>query len=85
MAGQFFGNPSSIHHLGLQAEKLLSQAREQVASLLRVDPEEMIFTSGGTEGNNFVLKGVAHFIKIGETILLPQVLNILRYKMYVNN
>jgi len=63
VAGQFFGNPSSIHHLGLQAEKLLSQAREQVASLLKVDPEEIIFTSGGTEGNNFVLKGVAQSYK----------------------
>jgi cysteine desulfurase len=84
VAGQFFGNPSSVHHLGLQSEKLLSQAREQIASLLRVDPEEVIFTSGGTEGNNFVLKGVAHLYKnrgnhiITTSIEHPSVQNVCK-------
>lgn len=58
-AGNYYGNPSSVHHLGLQTENLLNQARQQVALLLNVDAQEIIFTSGGTEGNNFVIKGVA--------------------------
>lgn len=59
VAENYFGNPSSVHHLGLQAENLLSQARNQVATLLKTDEQEIIFTSGGTEGNNFIIKGVA--------------------------
>ncbi len=59
VAENYFGNPSSVHHLGLQAENLLSQARNQIAKLLKTDEQEIIFTSGGTEGNNFIIKGVA--------------------------
>ncbi|MCM3477369.1 cysteine desulfurase family protein [Caldibacillus thermoamylovorans] len=59
VAENYFGNPSSVHHLGLQAENLLSQARKQIATLLKTDEQEIIFTSGGTEGNNFIIKGVA--------------------------
>ncbi|MFZ2462889.1 MAG: cysteine desulfurase family protein [Caldibacillus thermoamylovorans] len=59
VAVNYFGNPSSVHHLGLQAENLLSQARNQIATLLKTDEQEIIFTSGGTEGNNFIIKGVA--------------------------
>lgn len=55
----YFGNPSSLHGMGGQAEKLLSQARTQVAALLSVKQNEIIFTSGGTEGNNLAIKGVA--------------------------
>ncbi|GGI10161.1 cysteine desulfurase family protein [Gottfriedia solisilvae] len=56
---QFFGNPSSIHKLGGKSEQLLSKARLQVADLLSVQPSEIIFTSGGTEGNNLAIKGTA--------------------------
>ncbi|MEH6937224.1 cysteine desulfurase family protein [Bacillus sp. JJ664] len=56
---QFFGNPSSIHKLGGKSEQLLSKARLQVADLLSVQPTEIIFTSGGTEGNNLAIKGTA--------------------------
>ncbi|MFK2824683.1 cysteine desulfurase family protein [Bacillus sp. B190/17] len=56
---QFFGNPSSLHHLGVQAERLLTEARKQIASLVGAEPEEIIFTSGGTESNNLALKGAA--------------------------
>ncbi len=56
---RFFANPSSVHSLGLEAEKLLEQSRNQIASLLKVNTGEIIFTSGGTESNNFVIKGVA--------------------------
>ncbi|MCZ0754835.1 cysteine desulfurase family protein [Anoxybacillus sp. J5B_2022] len=59
VATNYFGNPSSLHELGMKAERLLSQAREQVAALLAVKPNEIIFTSGGTEANNLAIKGVA--------------------------
>lgn len=56
---QFFGNPSSLHHLGLQAERLLFESRKQMASLLGTEAENIIFTSGGTEANNLAIKGTA--------------------------
>ncbi len=55
---RFFANPSSIHSLGGEAEKLLMKAREQISRILQVDQEEVIFTSGGTEGNNLAIKGI---------------------------
>lgn len=55
----FFGNPSSLHKIGGQAEKLLHQARFQVARLLNVKETEILFTSGGTESNNLAVKGIA--------------------------
>lgn len=54
-----FGNPaSSSHSFGWFAEELVSIAREQVASLIHAQPEEIVFTSGATESNNLVLKGL---------------------------
>lgn len=55
----YFANPSSIHHLGVQAEQLLDKAREQTADMLGVEQQEVVFTSGGTEGNNLAIKGVS--------------------------
>ncbi|WP_099158784.1 cysteine desulfurase family protein [Virgibacillus ndiopensis] len=55
----FFANPSSIHQLGGEAEKLLLKAKEQAAEILHVNNNEIIFTSGGTEGNNMAIKGIA--------------------------
>jgi cysteine desulfurase len=63
ISSDFFGNPSSLHGLGSQAEKLLSHAREQTARLLAVKPTEIYFTSGGTESNNLAIKGAALFAK----------------------
>ncbi|NRD76124.1 cysteine desulfurase [Bacillus sp. BRMEA1] len=60
VSSSYFGNPSSLHSFGGQAEKLLSQAREQIAKLLSVKPNEIYFTSGGTEGNNMAIKGAAY-------------------------
>ncbi|WP_312095639.1 cysteine desulfurase family protein [Niallia sp.] len=60
---KYFGNPSSIHRIGMESEKLLIQAREQIAGLLEVKSNEIYFTSGGTEGNNTVLKGIARTYK----------------------
>ncbi|MGM0123493.1 aminotransferase, class V [Enterococcus sp. AZ194] len=53
------GNPSSLHDLGNQANRLLKQARKQIADQLKVSSDEIYFTSGGTEGDNWVLKGTA--------------------------
>ncbi|MDY6085448.1 MAG: cysteine desulfurase family protein [Peptoniphilaceae bacterium] len=54
-----WGNPSSLHRKGFEAEKILRKARETVAGILRVDPKSVIFTSGATESINTVLRGVA--------------------------
>ncbi|EMF0068733.1 cysteine desulfurase family protein [Enterococcus hirae] len=54
---RIIGNPSSLHDLGNQANCLLQQARKQIAELITVTPDEIYFTSGGTEGDNWVLKG----------------------------
>lgn len=56
---RIMGNPSSLHDLGTQASRLLQQARKQIAELLTVQSNEIFFTSGGTEGDNWVLKGTA--------------------------
>ena len=54
-----FGNPSSVHAAGQQAEAALEEARQKVARLLNARPEEIIFTSCGTESDNLALRGVA--------------------------
>jgi cysteine desulfurase len=54
-----FGNPSSSHPYGLEARSALERARSQVASLLFCQPDEIVFTSGGTESNNAAIKGIA--------------------------
>ena len=54
-----FGNPSSSHYYGAKPKQAVIKAREQVAFLLNGQPEEIIFTSGGTESNNFAIKGCA--------------------------
>jgi cysteine desulfurase len=55
-----FGNPSSLHSFGQEAKEGIEQARENIASFIGANPEEIVFTSGGTESNNFALKGVAY-------------------------
>lgn len=55
----YFGNPSSLHGLGETSSHLLAQSRKQVADLMGVDSREIYFTSGGTEGDNWVIKGTA--------------------------
>lgn len=54
-----YGNPSSIHWAGRAANAALEKAREQVAALLNASVREIVFTSGGTEGDNFAIKGTA--------------------------
>jgi cysteine desulfurase len=57
--GDVFGNPSSLHDWGDGAREAVDKAREQVASLIGAESEEIIFTSGGTESNNLAVKGLA--------------------------
>ena len=56
---KIWGNPSSLHSWGENAWNLLEQARQQIATLFHVKPSEIIFTSGGSEGDNWVVKGTA--------------------------
>ncbi|MEJ5201322.1 MAG: cysteine desulfurase family protein, partial [Anaerolineales bacterium] len=56
---QIFGNSSSVHFGGQAAEAAIEQARKTIAGLINADPEEIIFTSGGTESDNLAIKGVA--------------------------
>src|SRR5215813_6929852 len=58
--GERFGNPSSVHAFGREAREGTEAAREQVSSFLGVGKDEVVFTSGGTESDNFAIKGVAH-------------------------
>ncbi|WP_326716846.1 cysteine desulfurase family protein [Vagococcus jeotgali] len=59
MSQRFIGNPSSLHRLGQQGSTLLEKARKQISDTLAVSSDEIYFTSGGTEGNNWILKGTA--------------------------
>jgi cysteine desulfurase len=54
-----FGNASSVHHFGQRAKALLDEARSAVAALIHAEPSEIVFTSGGTESDNFAIRGVA--------------------------
>ena len=55
-----FGNPSSLHKKGVEAEQYIKEAKETIAKLLKVEPKEILFTSGGTESNNMALIGAAY-------------------------
>src|SRR5262252_7125642 len=58
-----FGNPSSIHHFGQQAKATIDDARSAVASLLNADSSEIVFVSGGTESDNFAIRGAAEALE----------------------
>ena len=80
-----FGNASSVHHFGQRAKATLDEARSSVAALIGGDPSEVVFTSGGTESDNFALRGVAEALEvtgrrhlITTTIEHEAVLNTLR-------
>ena len=59
VATRIWGNPSSLHNLGSQATRILEASRKQIAELIGKKADEIYFTSGGTEGGNWILKGVA--------------------------
>lgn len=56
---RFYANPASLHEMGVESNKLLSRSRQQVADVLNTNEEHIIFTSGGSESNNFLIKGIA--------------------------
>ncbi len=60
---EIFGNASSVHRFGQQAKAMLDEARSSVAALVGGDPSEVVFTSGGTEADNFALRGVAEALE----------------------
>ncbi|KJS19724.1 MAG: cysteine desulfurase [Clostridiaceae bacterium BRH_c20a] len=69
-----FGNPSSLHRKGIEAEKMLQISRNFIAQTLQVKPHEIVFTSGGTEGDNLAVKGIAlQYQNRGRHIIISQV------------
>jgi cysteine desulfurase len=58
-----YGNPSSVHHFGQRAKAALDEARSSVAALIGAEAAEVVFTSGGTEGDNFAIRGVAEALE----------------------
>ncbi|NOT44548.1 MAG: cysteine desulfurase [Acidobacteria bacterium] len=58
-----YGNASSVHHFGQRAKGVIDEARSAVAALLDADPSEVLFTSGGTEGDNLAIRGVAEALE----------------------
>ena len=79
-----YGNPSSLHRLGLSSEKKIKKAREIISDFLKVDPNEIFFTSGGTESNNIAIQSIikkysrnANHI-ITTKVEHPSVLNVMK-------
>ncbi len=81
-----YGNPSSLHSLGINSDNLLSNARKTIANSINAKPEQIIFTSGGTESNNLAIKG-SILGKKGKIITTkiehPSIINI--FKSLENN
>lgn len=79
-----FGNPSSLHRLGMKSEKKIKEAREYIAKFLNVNSNEIYFTSGGTESNNIAIQSIVNKLgKRGKHIITtkiehPSVLNIMK-------
>ncbi|MBN1387473.1 MAG: selenide, water dikinase SelD [Bacteroidales bacterium] len=82
---EYFGNPSSMHSYGTKAKTAIENARRQVAGMLGCEPSEIVFTSGGTESNNYAIKGIAYrHRKKGNHIITsciehPAVFEVCRY------
>ena len=80
-----FGNPSSSHWYGIAPRQAVEKARSQVSGLLNCKPDEILFSSGGTESNNHAINGVARLMKgqgrhiITSAIEHPAVLNVCRF------
>jgi cysteine desulfurase len=81
----YFGNPSSSHSYGVETKKAVEEARKQVANLINCKPNEIIFTSGGSESNNYAIKGIAYAYEnrgnhiITSTIEHPAVTEVCKY------
>ena len=81
----YFGNPSSVHSYGIKSKLGVENARKQVAQLINCNPEEIIFTSGGTESNNYAIRGIAFAHKfrgnhiITSSIEHPAVIEVCKF------
>lgn len=82
---EFFGNPSSVHSYGIKTKQAVEEARRRIASFINCDSSEIIFTSGGTESNNYAIKGYAYAHKhkgnhiITTQIEHPAVIEVCKY------
>ena len=71
---QYYASTSSLHQQGVQALHLETEAKNQIAQLLKVSPNEIYFNSGATEGNNYAIKGVAfQYQNRGKTIITTKI------------
>lgn len=81
----YFGNPSSSHRFGMETKKAIEEARRKVAQLLNCRPEDVVFTSGGSEANNYAIKGLAYARRhegnhiISSSIEHPAVTEVCKY------
>lgn len=79
-----YGNPSSLHRLGFNAEKKIESVRENISNFLKVNKDEIYFTSGGTEANNIAVQSIINkYGKMGQHIITteiehPSILNIMK-------
>ena len=70
-SNKYYANPNSIHPLGIKSKEKLDATTKEIAHLLNIEKEEIIYTSGATESNNLVIKGIANRYKnYGKHILL---------------
>lgn len=84
MNENFYGNPSSLHRMGLQAEKRIKEARKSAAKIINARPEEIYFTGGGTESNNIAIFGLLSGVDKKQNIITtkiehPSVYNVFNH------
>ena len=71
VTNKYFANPNSSHQLGQEANNIIQEATKKIASSLKIDPDEIIYTSGASESNNLAIKGIAERYKnFGRHILI---------------
>ncbi|MEX1030525.1 MAG: cysteine desulfurase family protein [Paenibacillaceae bacterium] len=79
----YYGNPSSLHRKGFEAEKLMKQAREVIAACIHTDVSHIVFTSGGTESNNMAIMGCARqFASRGKHLITSRIEHSSVYECY---
>lgn len=71
-SSKYFGNPNSLHKLGVEARKLIDASTKQIASLMNIKEDEIIYTSGASESNNMVIKGMENYINRGKCIITTE-------------
>ncbi|MBR3209998.1 MAG: cysteine desulfurase [Bacilli bacterium] len=71
-SSKYFGNPNSLHKLGVDSRKLIDASTKQIASLIRVKEDEIVYTSGASESNNMVIKGMEKYINRGKCIITTE-------------